>query len=160
MNGFCVSPSIRDLSSCRGRPSRLNCKQRVGYGSIGIVTRARTFYRENSAIRKATFQTLLSRLGPFLFFGGIGCLYLDSFIPPSTPIYQGDTLPIYLLEAVKMLGGQVMYRDFFQFTLPGTQVFYLLLFKLFGVRAWIPSAMWIVLGISWHGCPSLSRDTF
>ena len=40
-----------------------------------------------------------------------------------------------------------MYRDFFQFTLPGTQVFYLLLFKLFGVRAWIPSAVWILLGI-------------
>ena len=113
-----------------------------------MPARAGTFCRENSAIRKAPFQTLLSRLGPLLFLGGIGCLYLDSFIPPSTPIYQGDTVPIYLLEAVKMLEGQVMYRDFFQFTLPGTQVFYLLLFKLFGVRAWIPSATWIVLGIS------------
>ncbi len=41
----------------------------------------------------------------------------------------------------------MIYRDFFQFTLPGTQVFYLLLFKLFGVRAWIPSATWVLLGI-------------
>jgi len=113
-----------------------------------MPARAGTFCRENSIIRKAPFQTLLSRLGPLLFLGGIGCLYFDSFMPPSTPIYQGDTVPIYLLEAVKMLEGQVMYRDFFQFTLPGTQVFYLLLFKLFGVRAWIPSATWIVLGIS------------
>ena len=55
---------------------------------------------------KAPFQNLLSRLGPLLFVGGIGCLYLDSFIPPSTPIYQGDTAPIYLLEAVKMLRGR------------------------------------------------------
>ena len=77
----------------------------------------------------------------------IGCLYLNAFVLPHTPIYEGDTAPIYLLEATKMFGGQVIYRDFFQFTLPGTQVFYLLLFKLFGVRAWIPSALWVVLGI-------------
>jgi hypothetical protein len=107
---------------------------------------------------KAPFQILLSRLGPLLFLGGIGCLYLDSFILPFTPIYQGDTVPIYLLEAVRMLHGQVTYRDFFQFTFPGTQVFYLLLFDLFGVRAWIPTVVFVLLGLSlaWVGV-SVSR---
>jgi hypothetical protein len=86
--------------------------------------------------------------GTLLFVGGLACLYLDSFVLPRTPIYQGDTAPIFLLEARKMYEGQMIYRDFFQFTLPGTQVFYLLLFKLFGVRAWIPSAVWVLLGIT------------
>ncbi len=94
----------------------------------------------------APFQTFLTRLRPLLILVAIGCLYLDAFILPHTPIYQGDTAPIYLLEATKMLAGQVIYRDFFQFTLPGTQVFYMLLFKWFGVRAWIPSATWVFLG--------------
>jgi len=89
----------------------------------------------------------LTRLQPLLYLVASGCLYLNAFILPHTPIYQGDTSPIYLLEATKILEGQVIYRDFFQFTLPGTQVFYLLLFKLFGIRAWIPSALWVVLGI-------------
>jgi hypothetical protein len=89
----------------------------------------------------------LTGLKPLLYLAALGCLYLDAFVLPHTPVYEGDTTPIYLLEATKMLQGQVIYRDFFQFTLPGTQVFYLLLFKLFGVRAWIPSAVWVVLGI-------------
>ncbi len=97
---------------------------------------------------KSLLRRLLKRSGTLLFLGGLGCLYLNSFIVPCTPIYQGDTAPIYLLEARKMLEGQVIYRDFFQFAFPGTQVFYLLLFKLFGVRAWIPSAVWVLLGIS------------
>jgi len=96
---------------------------------------------------KAPFQTLRAWLGPLLLLGAIGCLYLDAFIFPHTPIYQGDTAAIWILDATKMLQGQVIYRDFFQFSLPGTQVFYLLLFKWFGVRAWIPSATWVALGI-------------
>jgi hypothetical protein len=108
---------------------------------------------------KAFFQILRSRLGQVLFLVWFGCLYLNSFILPCIPIYQGDTAPIFLLEAVKMLKGQVIYRDFFQFTLPGTQVFYLMLFKLFGVRAWIPSALWILMGIvlAWL-CVLVSRQ--
>jgi hypothetical protein len=108
---------------------------------------------ENCNLVKSPHQTPLLRLRPLLYLVAAGCLYLDAFIFPHTPVYQGDTAPIYLLEATKMLEGQVIYRDFFQFTLPGTQVFYLLLFKLFGVRAWIPSALWVVLGIglAWTG---------
>jgi hypothetical protein len=103
---------------------------------------------ENFDLMKASLQSFLMRPGTLFFLGATGCLYLDAFILPHTPIYQGDTTPIWLLDATKMLEGQVMYRDFFEFTLPGTQVFFLLLFKWFGVRAWIPSATWVVLGIS------------
>jgi hypothetical protein len=87
------------------------------------------------------------------------CLYLDAFVFPHTPVYEGDTSPIYLLEATKMLHGQVIYRDFFQFTFPGTQIFYMILFKILGARAWIPSAVWVALGIglAWT-CLAISRQ--
>ena len=52
---------------------------------------------------KGALRNFLSQPGPFLFLAGFGCLYLDAFILPHTPIYQGDTAPIYLLEATKML---------------------------------------------------------
>ena len=116
-------------------------------------------HEENCDLVESPHQTRLIRLEPLLYLLAIGCLYLDAFIFPHTPVYQGDTAPIYLLEATKMLEGQVIYRDFFQFTLPGTQVFYLLLFKLFGVRAWIPSAVWVVLGtgLAWT-CVVISKQ--
>ena len=47
-----------------------------------------------------------------------------------------------------MLDGQLIYRDLHHFPLPGTDVLYLVLFKVFGVRAWIAPAMLIVLGVS------------
>jgi hypothetical protein len=47
-----------------------------------------------------------------------------------------------------MLEGQVIYRDFFQFTLPGTELVYFALFKLLGPRAWVPNVMLLVLGLS------------
>lgn len=77
---------------------------------------------------------------------GLVYLYFQSFIFPSIPIYQGEGAPIYLLEAERMLAGQWIYRDFFEFTLPGTQIFYLAAFMVFGARAWIPSATPVLLG--------------
>src|SRR6059036_3109270 len=73
--------------------------------------------------------------------------YLLTFIWPHTPIYQGDNAPVFLLDAVRMSEGQVIYRDFLQFTLPGTEVVYLVLFKAFGIRAWIPSALLLLFGV-------------
>jgi len=52
-----------------------------------------------------------------------------------------------MFNAKRMLEGQVIYRDFHQFTLPGTEVFYLGLFRFFGARNWIPNAMLIILGL-------------
>ena len=47
-----------------------------------------------------------------------------------------------------MLNGQVVYRDFFQFTPPGTSLVYFALFKeCLGTRAWIPSLAILLLGV-------------
>jgi hypothetical protein len=46
-----------------------------------------------------------------------------------------------------MYDGQLIYRDYDYFTLPGTDVLYLALFKAFGIRAWIPQMMLVVVGV-------------
>jgi hypothetical protein len=96
------------------------------------------FSKERSALLTASFL-----LGGFIF------LYLSLFRLPAIPIpyLQGDSAT-YLFNASRMLHGQVIYRDFFQFTLPATEVFYLALFKIFGTRAWIPNVTLILLGLS------------
>ena len=76
----------------------------------------------------------------------LGVLYLDSFILPHTSIYQGDSSPIFLSEAVRMLRGEWIYRSFFELTLPGTQAVYLALFRVFGIRAWVPDLMFVLVG--------------
>ncbi len=86
------------------------------------------------------------RATPFLILGSVVFLYLQCFILPHTPIYQGDTAPIFLQDAVRILNGQVIYRDFFELTYPGTPLAYAAFFKVFGLRSWIPSITMIALG--------------
>jgi hypothetical protein len=90
----------------------------------------------------------------WLFFISSVFLYLNLFVLPHTPVYRmGDGLT-FLSNAVKMFEGQVIYRDFFQFTPPGTELVYSTLFKLFGVCAWIPNATLLLLGVVmvWLSC--------
>src|ERR1700721_974493 len=75
-------------------------------------------------------------------------LYLQVFVLPATPRVASGDQAIYLHHAARMLEGEMIYRDYDHFTLPGTDVLYMTLFKLFGVRAWIPKAMLILVGIS------------
>ncbi len=84
----------------------------------------------------------------WFLLGGLVFLYLHLFTLPCTPIYRvGDGL-MYLQNAARMFEGQMIYRDFFQFTPPGTELVYFVLFKLFGPRAWIHSASLLLLGVS------------
>src|SRR2546427_11542293 len=92
-------------------------------------------------------DTLWTRSTVWFLLAALAFLYLSLFIPPSTPIYIAYDSPIYLLNAKRMLEGESIYRDFFQFTLPGTELFYLALFKLVGPRVWIPNVTLIVLGL-------------
>jgi hypothetical protein len=73
-------------------------------------------------------------------------IYLEVFFLPHSPVLSRGDQTIYLLNAARMVHGQIIYRDFFQFTPPGTELVYSTLFRLFGVHAWIPEAMLVVLG--------------
>jgi hypothetical protein len=75
-------------------------------------------------------------------------IYLQVFMLPATPRLATGDQAIYLHHAVRMLDGQLIYRDYDHFTFPGTDVLYMALFRLFGVRAWIPQGMLIVVGAS------------
>lgn len=73
-------------------------------------------------------------------------IYPQVFILPGTPIVANGDQAIYLHHAARMVDGEMIYRDYDHFTLPGTDVFYATLFRIFSVRAWIPQATLVALG--------------
>ena len=74
-------------------------------------------------------------------------LYLQLFVFPATPRVAVGDQSIYLHNAERMYAGQLIYRDYDTFTLPGTDMLYVALFRLFGVRAWIPQMMLLLVGV-------------
>ena len=81
------------------------------------------------------------------------------FTPAGVTIFIPGDARLHLLNASRMLDGEAIYRDFFQFTTPASELVYLVLFKLFGQRAWIPNAMVLVVGLAlvWLSV-AISRD--
>ncbi|HMD83179.1 MAG TPA: hypothetical protein VKO18_00600 [Terriglobia bacterium] len=79
-------------------------------------------------------------------------LYALLFVPPFIPVVAsiGDTL-YYVCDGKRMYEGDAIYRDFFQFLTPGTSVTYFLLFKIFGLRSWVPNLSVLLLGFALAG---------
>jgi hypothetical protein len=77
-------------------------------------------------------------------------IFLSSllFTPAGAAVFVPGDVQLHLLNASRMLEGQAIYRDFFQFTTPGSELVYLVLFRLCGPRAWIPNVTLIVLGLA------------
>ena len=72
----------------------------------------------------------------------------QAFLLPWTPLAPyGDELH-YFIHGVRMLHGQLPYRDFFTFVPPGTDLLYLGIFQLFGIHAWVVQGIVVVLGFS------------
>lgn len=86
-------------------------------------------------------------LVPFILLACAIFLYLQVFVLPATPRAAAGDQSIYLHSAARMYDGEMIYRDYDQITLPGADVLYLLLFKCFGVEAWIPQAMLVLVGV-------------
>jgi hypothetical protein len=87
-------------------------------------------------------------LVPAILLAGGAFLYLQAFILPDVPRIANGDQGIHLSLAARMYEGQLIYRDFDHFPLPGTDVLYLGFFKLFGIRAWIAPAMLILIGVT------------
>jgi hypothetical protein len=91
---------------------------------------------------------------PTLFFLLASLIFLYSFlfVPPFIPTVAsiGDTL-YYVCDGKRMYEGDAIYRDFFQFLTPGTSVTYFLLFKIFGLRSWVPNMSVLLLGMALAG---------
>lgn len=103
-------------------------------------------------VKEGRVQTARWLVPAILFASGL-FLFLQTFMLPGVPLIANGDQGIHLSLAARMFDGQFIYRDFDHFPLPGTDVLYLVLFKLFGVRAWIAPTMLIVLGVSinWLG---------
>jgi hypothetical protein len=67
---------------------------------------------------------------------------------PSTPYALGGDQVFFWLDGLRLLHGEEIYRDFFQFTPPGTDWVYLWAFKLFGARSWVPNIVVLLLGVA------------
>jgi hypothetical protein len=90
----------------------------------------------------------LSRMCILLFIAvALIFLYLRTFLLPATPFLTfGDEAQHYL-NALRMLRGQLPFRDFFIFVLPGTDLMYAGILRVFGVHQWMMQGLLIILGL-------------
>jgi|SRR5581483_8638564 len=65
----------------------------------------------------------------------------------GTPFLLGGDEQVFWMNALRMRHGELIYRDFFEFTPPGTDLVYFSAFALFGARIWVPNGVQLALGI-------------
>ena len=75
-------------------------------------------------------------------------IYLHLFTPGLTPIFYEEDHLYFMQDAWRMYRGESLYKDFFQYTFPGTQVLYLGLLYLFGTKYWVINAVVFAQGLS------------
>lgn len=84
----------------------------------------------------------------FLFY--LACfvfLYLHLFVAPFDPIYYEADHSALLNDAKRIVGGEVIYRDFFEFAFPGAPLLYASLIAIFGAKLWILNAAILAHGM-------------
>ena len=94
-------------------------------------------------------QPSISRMHFVLFLAGASVfLYLRTFLLPATPFAATDDQSLFFARAVRIIQGQVPYRDFFEIVSPGTDLIYAVGFRLFGVHAWVMPMWTIATGLA------------
>ncbi|HEX3472846.1 MAG TPA: hypothetical protein VHT28_16820 [Silvibacterium sp.] len=95
---------------------------------------------------------------PVLIIGVPLYLYVNLFAFPNIPFLLGGDQVYFWTGAQRMLHGELIYQDFFGFTPPGTDLFYLAWFKLFGPHLWVTNVVVLLLGVAlcWV-CFSISK---
>lgn len=68
-------------------------------------------------------------------------LYSHLFIFPAVPIFYEEDHLFFMQDAWRMYLGESLYKDFFEFTFPGTQTLYLGLLYIFGTKLWLINAV-------------------
>src|ERR1700678_1434688 len=75
-------------------------------------------------------------------------LYLRCFLLPGTPLAAQYDAVFFFEHAKQILSGGIPFRDYFVFVMPGTDLLYAAIFRVFGVRAWVAAAIVILLGLA------------
>jgi hypothetical protein len=107
-------------------------------------------FRHKMNDRISPWMTGHIRRGHTLLFLAVALafLYLRTFLLPGTPlIAQGDEV-IYFAHGIRMTHGQLPFRDFFTFVIPGIDLLYAGVFGLLGVHAWLAPTFLILLGFT------------
>jgi len=84
----------------------------------------------------------------YVLLGSSLYLYCNLFSPGGTPFLLGGDEQVFWMNALRMRQGELIYRDFFEFTPPGTDLVYLAAFTLLGPRVWVPNAVQLLLAMS------------
>jgi Dolichyl-phosphate-mannose-protein mannosyltransferase len=121
--------------------------------TTAMESSARSSVQARRTVRQRTDWPLV-----FVLLGAATYLYLNLFALPNTPFLLSGDQVYFWMDAQRMLHGERIYLDFFQFTPPGTDLLYAALFKLFGPRVWVTNAAVLALGVAFCWlCFSLSR---
>jgi hypothetical protein len=75
-------------------------------------------------------------------------LYSRTFLLPRTPLVASGDEVLFFAHANRILQGQVPFRDYFAFMIPGADLLYAGAFKVLGVHAWLAQGFVILLGFT------------
>jgi hypothetical protein len=78
-------------------------------------------------------------------------LYLRTFTLGAIPLIVSLDETLYFEHGIRILHGQVPFRDYFTYVMPGADLLYAGVFGLLGVHAWLAQAFVIFLGASIAG---------
>jgi hypothetical protein len=125
--------------------------------------RGRPQRTDSSSQSVAVGRTIPARLNRYevvVFLGAALYLWLNLFAGPATPFLLGGDQVFFWLDAQRLLHGERVYRDFFQFTPPGTDWVYWSAFRAFGPRIWVTNLLVMALGLAfcplcWRICRSI-----
>src|SRR5580693_7404945 len=97
-------------------------------------------------------STAIRRRSLFLFAAAtLAFLYLRTFTLAGTPLIVSLDETLYFEHGIRILHGQVPFRDYFTYVMPGSDLLYAAVFGLVGVHAWLAQAFVIFLGVTIAG---------
>jgi hypothetical protein len=97
---------------------------------------------EHSYLTRPDWSPLFLSISAALYLG------LNLFTFSGIPFFLGSDQTYFWVYAQRMISGELVYRDFFQFTPPGTDLAFFAFFRIFGARFWVTSFVVLLLGIA------------
>ena len=91
-------------------------------------------------------RTRLGRYDACVLLGSLLYLGFNLWSLTAIPFLLGGDEQVFWTNAQRMFQGELIYRDFYQFTPPGADVVYLIAFKLLGLHLWATNVVVLLLG--------------
>ncbi len=105
----------------------------------------------NSQPSPGTTGNVRKRLVLAFLAAAFAFLYLRTFTLRGIPFVVSLDETLYFEHGIRILHGQVPFRDYFTFVMPGADLFYAGVFRLLGIHAWLAQTFVIFLGVTISG---------